>query len=59
MSADADKFAIHIAVVFVLHLVGELLTVAMMGVFRNPQLANTTTALIFTASGLVASGFLR
>ena len=30
-----------------------------MGVFQNPQLANTTTALLLTASGLVASGFLR
>ena len=59
MYPEADRFAMHVAVTVCLHLSGELLTVATMGVFQNPQLANTTTALLLTASGLVASGFLR
>ncbi|KAK7477475.1 hypothetical protein BaRGS_00031299 [Batillaria attramentaria] len=59
MNPDPDKFGMMVAVVVCLHMVGELLTVASMGVFRNPQLANTTTALLLTASGLLASGFLR
>lgn len=59
MNSDPDKFGMYVVVVFCLHLGGELLTVASMGLFRDPQLANTTTALLLTASGLLASGFLR
>ncbi|XP_076442875.1 ATP-binding cassette sub-family G member 5-like [Babylonia areolata] len=59
MYPDVDRFGMFLAVVFQLHLAGELLTAATMGLFRNSQLANTTTALLFTASGLIASGFLR
>ncbi|XP_070210258.1 ATP-binding cassette sub-family G member 5-like [Littorina saxatilis] len=59
MYPEADRFGMHVAVVFLLHMAGELLTTAVMGMFRNPQLANTTTALTFTASGLLATGFLR
>lgn len=59
MYPQSDRFLMHMIVTFCLHLGGELLTVATMGLFQNPQLANTTTALLLNASGLVASGFLR
>ncbi|XP_076463806.1 ATP-binding cassette sub-family G member 5-like [Babylonia areolata] len=59
MNSEVDHFAMYVAVAFCLHLSGELLAVGCMGVFQNPQLANSTTALLLTASGLLASGFLR
>uniref|UniRef100_A0A2C9L8I2 CDR ABC transporter domain-containing protein n=1 Tax=Biomphalaria glabrata TaxID=6526 RepID=A0A2C9L8I2_BIOGL len=39
--------------------IGEMVTVSIMGVFRNIQLASNATTLIFSASGVVASGLLR
>nr|KAG5692505.1 hypothetical protein BaRGS_018710 [Batillaria attramentaria] len=59
MNPDLDLFGMHVAVVVILHLAGEFLTMAVMGLFRDPQLSNTTTTLLFSASGLIASGFLR
>lgn len=49
----------YVAVVMCLHLCGELLSVACMGLFRNTQMANNTSSILLTASGLIASGFLR
>ena len=53
------RFAIYYATVFVLHFIGEIMAVGVMGVFSNPQIANTTSALILSASVLIATGFLR
>ncbi|OWF44862.1 ATP-binding cassette sub-family G member 5-like [Mizuhopecten yessoensis] len=54
-----QRFGIYYAVVFVLHLVGEIMTVGCMGVFQNAQIANSTITLILTASLLFSSGLLR
>ncbi|KAJ8308060.1 hypothetical protein KUTeg_012934 [Tegillarca granosa] len=54
-----SRFGIYYAVVFVTHFIGEIMTVGTMGVFLNPQMANTITALVLSASILYASGFLR
>ena len=54
-----SKFAIYYAVVFVLHFIGEIMTVGCMGVFMNSRIANSTITLILTASLLFASGLLR
>lgn len=59
MNPVADHFAKYVAVVLMLHLSGELLTVAIMGIFKNPRLASNTTSLIFAAASLIGSGFLR
>ncbi|PVD26127.1 hypothetical protein C0Q70_13795 [Pomacea canaliculata] len=59
MNPVADHFAKYLAVVLMLHLSGELLTVAIMGIFKNPRLASNTTSLIFAAASLIGSGFLR
>ena len=53
------RFAIYYATVFVLHFIGEIMTIGVMGVFSNPQIANSTSALILSASVLIATGFLR
>lgn len=39
-------------------LVGEMLGVIFMGVFSNPSVASSVTALILAISGLISSGFL-
>ncbi|VDI50556.1 ATP-binding cassette sub-family G member 5-like isoform X1 [Mytilus galloprovincialis] len=54
-----SRFAIYYATIFVLHFIGEIMTVGVMGVFFNPQIANSTSALILSASVLIATGFLR
>ncbi|XP_067682300.1 ATP-binding cassette sub-family G member 5-like [Haliotis asinina] len=59
MNSDPVLFGEFLAVVFILHYGGELLTVSMMGLYFDPQLANNTTALICSASTVLASGFLR
>jgi len=53
------RFAIYYAIVFVLHFIGEIMTVGVMGVFNNPQIAGSTSTLILSASVLIATGFLR
>ncbi|XP_046364697.2 ATP-binding cassette sub-family G member 5-like [Haliotis rufescens] len=59
MNSDPVLFGEFLAVIFILHYGGELLTVSMMGLYFDPQLANNTTALICSASTVLASGFLR
>ena len=53
------RFAIYYATVFVLHFIGEIMTIGVMGIFSNPQIANSISAFIQTASVLIATGFLR
>ena len=59
MYPDGDRFGMHVAVVLCLLLSGELMTATVMSIFRNPQMSNTITSLVVTASALVATGFLR
>ncbi|BFZ08011.1 hypothetical protein BsWGS_11050 [Bradybaena similaris] len=58
-STDPLAFGAFILVCLVLIQFGETLTAGVLGVFRNVQLANNSTALMFAASGLLASGLLR
>ncbi|XP_071081007.1 ATP-binding cassette sub-family G member 5-like [Haliotis cracherodii] len=59
MSEDPDKFGMYVGVVCLLYFAGEFLTVANMGVFMDSQLVNNSTSLLFTASAVLSSGFLR
>ncbi|XP_059144004.1 ATP-binding cassette sub-family G member 5-like [Physella acuta] len=59
MNDDLVRFGSFILVCVMLTQFGEMMTVGVLGVFWNSQLANNTTALIMSASGLVASGVLR
>ncbi|XP_067682039.1 ATP-binding cassette sub-family G member 5-like [Haliotis asinina] len=59
MSDDPDKFGMYVAVVCLLNFAGEFLTVANMGVFMDSQLVNNSTSLMFTASAVLSSGFMR
>ncbi|GFO10244.1 ATP-binding cassette sub-family g member 5 [Plakobranchus ocellatus] len=38
---------------------GEMMAVAVLGVFRSAQLASDTTSLVFSASGFLSTGLIR
>ncbi|KAH9488423.1 ATP-binding cassette sub- G member 5 [Bulinus truncatus] len=59
MNPDLVGFGCFILVCVMLSQVGEMVTVSVLGLFRNMQLASNATTLVFSASGLVASGLLR
>ncbi|XP_069118278.1 ATP-binding cassette sub-family G member 5-like [Argopecten irradians] len=59
LSPTPDKFLIYFFLVFFLHVVGEIMTVGAMAVFRNGQMAVNSVTLMLTASLLLGSGLLR
>ncbi|KAH9488427.1 ATP-binding cassette sub- G member 5 [Bulinus truncatus] len=59
LNPDIVSFGAFVLVCVMLQQFGEMMTMSICGFFRNVQLANNTTALIFSASGLVASGLVR
>lgn len=54
-----EKFIHFSSLIFFLNFFGEIMCVLVMGAFMNPVLATSTSGLILSASGLMASGFLR
>lgn len=59
MYPSADRFGLYCLVIFLLQFWGEMLCVTCMGIFMNPNLANSVTALLQAASVVIASGFLK
>lgn len=59
MNPETLRFFCYTAVVLVPHIVGELLTVVLLGVVQDPNMVNTGMALLNIAGILVGSGFLR
>ncbi|XP_047206638.1 ATP-binding cassette sub-family G member 5 [Girardinichthys multiradiatus] len=59
MHPETWRFLCFTAVVLVPHIIGELLTVALLGVVQDPNMVNTGVALLNIAGILVGSGFLR
>lgn len=59
MHPDSIRFLCFSAVVLVPHIIGELLTVVLLGVVQDPNMVNTGVALLNIAGILVGSGFLR
>lgn len=59
MNPEMLRFLCFTAVVLVPHLIGELLTVALLGVVQNPNMVNTGVALLNIAGILLGSGFFR
>ncbi|XP_034040746.1 ATP-binding cassette sub-family G member 5 isoform X2 [Thalassophryne amazonica] len=59
MYPDILRFLCFTAVVLVPHVIGELLTVVLLGVVQDPNMVNTGMALLNIAGILVGSGFLR
>ncbi|XP_008296303.1 ATP-binding cassette sub-family G member 5 [Stegastes partitus] len=59
MHPESLRFLCFTAVVLVPHIIGELLTVVLLGVVQDPNMVNTGVALLNIAGILVGSGFLR
>ncbi|KAF3841882.1 hypothetical protein F7725_023833 [Dissostichus mawsoni] len=59
MHPDTLRFLCYSAVVLVPHIIGELLTVVLLGVVQNPHMVNSGVALLNIAGIMVGSGFLR
>ncbi|XP_038156078.1 ATP-binding cassette sub-family G member 5 [Cyprinodon tularosa] len=59
MHPETWRFLCFTAVVLVPHVVGELLTVVLLGVVQDPNMVNSGVALLNIAGILVGSGFLR
>ncbi|XP_035982137.1 ATP-binding cassette sub-family G member 5 [Fundulus heteroclitus] len=59
MHPETWRFLCFTAVVLVPHIIGELLTVVLLGVVQDPNMVNTGVALLNIAGVLVGSGFLR
>ncbi|CAG6016626.1 unnamed protein product [Menidia menidia] len=59
MHPETLRFLCFTAVVLVPHIIGELLTVVLLGVVQDPNMVNTGVALLNIAGVLVGSGFLR
>ena len=53
------RFGIFTAVVFMMHYLGEVLGIIFMGIFQQPGVANSVTALVLAIAGLISSGFVR
>ncbi|XP_061602183.1 ATP-binding cassette sub-family G member 5 [Cololabis saira] len=56
---ESLRFLSFTGVVLVPHIIGELLTVVLLGVVQDPNMVNTGVALLNIAGILVGSGFLR
>ncbi|CAJ1067092.1 ATP-binding cassette sub-family G member 5 [Xyrichtys novacula] len=59
MHPDTFRFLCFTAVVMVPHIIGEMLTVVLLGVVQDPNMVNTGVALLNIAGILIGSGFLR
>lgn len=59
MHPETLRFLCFTAVVLVPHIIGEMLTVVLLGVVQDPNMVNTGVALLNIAGILVGSGFLR
>ncbi|XP_028845598.1 ATP-binding cassette sub-family G member 5 [Denticeps clupeoides] len=59
MHPDPFRFLCFSAVILVPHIVGELLTLVLLGVVQDPNMVNSGVALLNIAGIMVGSGFLR
>ncbi|XP_013029325.3 ATP-binding cassette sub-family G member 5 [Anser cygnoides] len=56
---DASRFGIFFAVVFASHVIGELLTLVMLGVVQNPNIVQSGVVLLNSAGVVAGTGLVR
>lgn len=56
---EAARFGYFSAALLAPHLIGEFLTLVLLGMVQNPNVVNSIAALLSIAGVLVGSGFLR
>lgn len=59
LNPEASRFGYFFAAMLVPHVLGELLTLAFLGVIQNPNVVNGAVALLNIAGVLVGSGLVR
>lgn len=59
LNPELTRFGCFIAITLPPHLMGELLTLAVLGLVNNPNIVNAGVALLNIAGILVGSGLLR
>ncbi|KAM8809252.1 ATP-binding cassette sub-family G member 5 [Eudromia elegans] len=59
LNPDAARFGCFFAVVLATHVVGELLTLVLLGVVQNPNIVQSGVALLNSAGVIVGTGLLR
>ncbi|NWV41343.1 ABCG5 protein, partial [Grantiella picta] len=56
---DASRFGIFFAVILASHMIGELLTLVILGVVQNPQMIQSGVVLLNSAGVIVGTGLVR
>lgn len=56
---DAARFGIFFAVVLACHIIGELLTLTVLGVVQNPNIVQSGVVLLNSAGVTVGTGLVR
>lgn len=56
---EVARFGYFSAAVLAPHLIGEFLTLVVLGMVQNPNVVNSVVALLCIAGVLVGSGFVR
>ncbi|XP_065690876.1 ATP-binding cassette sub-family G member 5 [Patagioenas fasciata] len=56
---DASRFGIFFAVILASHIIGELLTLVVLGVVQNPQIVQSGVVLLNSAGVIVGTGLVR
>ncbi|KFO87757.1 ATP-binding cassette sub-family G member 5, partial [Buceros rhinoceros silvestris] len=56
---DASRFAIFFAAILASHIIGELLTLAVLGVVQNPNIVQSAAVLLNSAGVIVGTGLVR
>ncbi|XP_042531442.1 ATP-binding cassette sub-family G member 5 [Dipodomys spectabilis] len=59
LSPEFSRFVYFSAALLAPHLIGELLTLVILGMIQNPNIANSVVALLTITGVLVGSGFVR
>uniref|UniRef100_A0A7M4FC28 ATP binding cassette subfamily G member 5 n=1 Tax=Crocodylus porosus TaxID=8502 RepID=A0A7M4FC28_CROPO len=59
LQPDVSRFGCFFAVVLVPHVIGELLTLVLLGVVQNPNGVNSIVVLLNTAGVVVGTGLIR
>lgn len=59
MHPDASRFGIFFAVILASHMIGELLTLVILGIVQDPNLVQSGIVLLNSAGVIVGTGLVR
>lgn len=59
MYPDASRFGIFFAVVLASHMIGELLTLVVLGMVQDPNIVQSGIVLLNSAGVIVGTGLVR